>query len=32
MDLSNLLTGLICGVLGGIAGTALFIKLKKKDQ
>ncbi len=30
MELNDILGPLICGVIGGIAGTAVFLKLKKK--
>ena len=30
MELSDL-APIICGIIGGIAGTAVYLKLKKKD-
>lgn len=30
MELSDIVP-VICGIIGGIAGTALYLKLKKKD-
>lgn len=32
MELNDILGPLICGVVGGIAGTDLLLKLKKKDR
>lgn len=31
MDLNDILGPMICGIIGGIIGTAVFLKLKKKD-
>lgn len=32
MDYNDVLVPLICGILGGIAGTAVFLKLAKKQE